>query len=421
MLRTSQFAALLPTDPALLGHCRRVAALAHLVAHHLFLPTEEKDQLHAACLLHHYDDGGFSPPALDRLLDDVCAGVRATPAVDPLPPAVRAIQNASSTPGAGSEQERRLGEILRLCDALDREIEIQPVERRATQDILTHLADGATEGLWSGQLMDALSVCMAPLPLAGPEVWPIPAFPQAAVKMLNMLQEPSASLRSVVKAAGSDPAAAGAIMQLANSALFGSRTPAATLGDAITRLGFSTAHRVLTAVAMRPVLHSPRLEQLWPHSLQVADLAEQVAANSGVVDPGEAYLAGLLHDVGRIALLAISLYDAARLHGLKELSCPAVYAESLLLRTDHSALGAEIGRIWRLPEATVEAICYHHAPEATRNRMAHVLYIAEYLSGSDEDLPSHLRMECALNSLGMALDGVNQCSVSDVGSWLATT
>jgi putative nucleotidyltransferase with HDIG domain len=57
------------------------------------------------------------------------------------------------------------------------------------------------------------------------------------------------------------------------------------------------------------VFSSPRLRDVWQHSLQVADLAEQLACRTGTIDSAEAYQAGLLHDVGQVALLSMHLYD----------------------------------------------------------------------------------------------------------------
>ncbi|MEI9973617.1 MAG: HDOD domain-containing protein [Ignavibacteriota bacterium] len=141
----------------------------------------------------------------------------------------------------------------------------------------------------------------------------------------------------------------------------------------------------MISLAVKPILFQPKPETLWPHSVAVAELAEQLACVAGGVDPGEAYLAGLLHDVGRIALREAALYDAARVQGLVESGCPATYAEELILRTDHAELGAQIAREWRLPEPLAVAIRQHHHPEATNSRLAHVLYLAEYLSNSNED------------------------------------
>jgi putative nucleotidyltransferase with HDIG domain len=172
-------------------------------------------------------------------------------------------------------------------------------------------------------------------------------------------------------------------------------------------------------VALRAVLTLPSVEPLWPHSLDTADMSCQLAARSGVVETGQAYLCGLLHDVGRIALEAVPLYDSARLFGFIRAGCPRVYAENLLLRTDHGTLGAHIARYWRLPEPLVEAIQHHHRPEAVQNPLASVLYLGEFLTGGEEDLPSRYRLNVALRRLNLAEADAHACRTSAVCQWLA--
>jgi putative nucleotidyltransferase with HDIG domain len=247
----------------------------------------------------------------------------------------------------------------------------------------------------------------------------VPVFPQAALRALRFMRDPRANLADVVEAASLDPAIAGLVMRLANSALFGSRTRISTLSMAIIRLGFATAQRVITSAALHPVFSSPKLHGTWKHSLQVADLSEQLACHVGTINPAEAYLAGLVHDVGRIALLSMPLYDSARLQGLVNGGCPQVYAESLLLRTDHAALGAQIAAEWRLPETMVAAIRQHYQCEKAESPLAYVLYLSEYLRGSEEDLPSIIRLEASRKGLGISWDEIGDCTVSALGNWLA--
>jgi putative nucleotidyltransferase with HDIG domain len=267
--------------------------------------------------------------------------------------------------------------------------------------------------------MDALVQATDPPPLGEPETWRLPVFPQAALRALQLMRDPQANVADVVKAASGDPAIAGLIMRLANSALFGSRTQISTLPKAIVRLGFATAQKVVTSAALHPLFGSRGLQEVWQHSLQVADFSEQLARQAGGTDPAESYLAGLLHDVGRIALLSLPVYDSARLRGLEDGCCGQVYAENLLLRTDHAAVGAQIAALWRLPEPMVLAIRQHHRPESAEGPLTHLLYLAELLSESEEDLPSIVRLEASLKGLGLTWDEVAQCSVSELGMWLA--
>src|SRR5664279_2792103 len=87
--------------PGVLHHCRRTAAIAKLIAHHLFLPTEEKAVLFAACLLHHSIAGLLAPQAMQRLLADVL-GEEAPPVGDLIPGTVRKVLDACQVPGSGT-------------------------------------------------------------------------------------------------------------------------------------------------------------------------------------------------------------------------------------------------------------------------------------------------------------------------------
>jgi putative nucleotidyltransferase with HDIG domain len=312
-----------------------------------------------------------------------------------------------------------------LCDAYDREYAAQSIEPGDSAQILAGLRRGVAQGKWPREIVDALQQCTRPCLMPASSAWRIPVFPQAALETLRAMRDQMASIPRVVHAARRDPATAGAILQLANSALYGDRGQVSTLQLAVARLGFETARKVVASLAMRPVLFLPKMEDLWPHSIQVADLAEQLASLTGGIDPGEAYLAGLLHDVGRIALGATTLYDAARLQGLEQSGCPAVYAENLILQADHASLGGQIAVVWRLPQHLVSAIRRHHRPEsaspadASRGSLAHLLYLAEYLTGCPEDLPSTARLELSLTGLGLSARDLDRCSPSEVGSWLA--
>ena len=118
-------------------HCQRTAAIAKLIAHHLFLPSEEKELLFDACLLHHRNTGLFSPKCMKRLLADIFGETEVTPFVDdPIPAMVRRVLNAFDVPGSGTSLEARLADILRLADAFDLSMEAQPIYGEEVGEIL---------------------------------------------------------------------------------------------------------------------------------------------------------------------------------------------------------------------------------------------------------------------------------------------
>ena len=406
-----------PEIEGALAHFRRTAAVAKLIAHHCFLPSEEKDLLHAACMQQHRCSSLLEPESVARLWADTFPGTVLI-LEDHVPVAVRGVLDAWDVPGSGTALESNLAGILRLAAAFDQEMEAQPADCEEVCEILARLRSGVKGGLWPDVTIDALIQATSPASIGNPESWRVPVFPQAALRALEIMRNPEASLADLVDAAGLDPAIAGLTVQLANSALFGSRARTTTLSQAIMRLGFNTSRKVFLSAVMRPLFSSARLQETWQHSLEVADLAEQLARAAGKTEPAEAYLAGLLHDVGRLAILSVPLYDSARLHGLMSGGCPAMYAENLLLRTDHAEFGAQICAGWRLSQDMVQAIRQHHRPEKTDSRLSHLLYLAEYLSGAEEDLPSVIRLEAALKGSGLTLAAVNNCTVSALGNWL---
>jgi putative nucleotidyltransferase with HDIG domain len=116
-----------------------------------------------------------------------------------------------------------------------------------------------------------------------------------------------------------------------------------------------------------PATHHPQLRQ---HAEDVARLARELAPLAGV-DPEMAHTAGLVHDAGR------SVLNRAAIGRWVEGGFPLVYAETLACGEDHASAGAELLRACGLPEEIVEAVRYHHRPEASVSRLAAVLALAE--------------------------------------------
>lgn len=417
-ITTESVVRLLPREPGLWAHCRRVAALAQTLAHQLSLPAEQKGLLKAACLLHHRPFDLMSGPGLGRVLADLMPDP--PPVIgEPVPSGVREILIACDHPGTGEPPERQLGEVLRLCDAYDQEYEAAAIELRTVEDILCDLSRGVDAGMWSRTVFGALDQISQVRDFGKPETWPVSAFPAAVAQVLALLGDPMASLERISKTAGRDPSVAGRLVQLANSPMFPSRHEVSTISAAILRIGIRQSQKVTLSLAMHSVLRDRAVAGLWPHSLEVADLTEQVAALSSAIDPDEAYLCGLLHDVGRLVTATLPVRDSARIKGLQGGGCPSVYAESLLLRTHHGSLSARLAEHWRLPANLIEGIACHHHPETTRSRLAHALYLAEYLAGGEEDIPSQTRLQVTLSSLGIARESLDQICASPVAGWMA--
>ncbi len=227
------------------------------------------------------------------------------------------------------------------------------------------------------------------------------ACPGVVFRTLSLLRRENAGFHDVERVCGCDPVLASALLRYANSALF-SHAPIFGVAPAIAYLGIEDAKRVVLAASAKPLLASPRLPHLWEHSVDVAVIAEQIATAGRSVDPAEAFVAGLIHDMGRIALQLHDVDALANAH--RRLSAHpncCVPADYVLTGMDHGEIGAGVLGHWSLPSELLDAVRFHHRPEQHPAPLASVLYLAEEVSQSLEDFPNQDRLDKAMQLAGL--------------------
>jgi HD-like signal output (HDOD) protein len=117
----------------------------------------------------------------------------------------------------------------------------------------------------------------------------------------------------------------------------------------------------------------------------------------------EAAVLGLVHDIGRLVIQTLpDQHSAAHTRIAAESGCP-VLADFLVCGCDHAELGADLLARWNFPDKFIEAVKHHHQPERTESRLASMLYLGEYVAGSDEDIPSISRLSHALTATGISV------------------
>jgi putative nucleotidyltransferase with HDIG domain len=136
--------------------------------------------------------------------------------------------------------------------------------------------------------------------------------------------------------------------------------------------------------------------------VEAAQIAEQLAHMSSKVDPAEAFLVGLLHDVGKLAIALLSPELNSSLDRLIVKGCESAVAEVVVCGFDHAEAGAEILSHWRFSEELISAVRNHHVPERSSSALASILYLTEYWTDSEEDLPSNTRLDTAFELAGIA-------------------
>lgn len=371
---------MLPAEPGLRAHCLRVAALARQVAAVLRLPPAAIPLLNQAALLHH--QSALSPgPRLDRLFSDLIAVSASAAPGDP---------SVSAVPSETMEDR-----IVDACNLFDEQMEWLRREPKSVEEIVAGLAGLASGGMLDVEVVAALqSLTTSYRSRSRPfqELLP-PAAGEVQSTFAALGGRCEFDRTEIERLASGDPLMAAALLRATNPTL---HAPVTMLHAAIEHLGTSTASRILLAMALRPLLCDSGRELVWRHSIETSLWCERMAAALPMLDPQDAWLAGLLHDIGRVAL-ALLPDEALAVHtGLLRSGCPPAYADMVVTGLDHGQIGGAILRAWNFPPSVVEAVCWHHQPERSKNGLTSLLYLSEFWDCSDEDLPSEFRLHSAL-------------------------
>jgi putative nucleotidyltransferase with HDIG domain len=228
------------------------------------------------------------------------------------------------------------------------------------------------------------------------------------------------TFKELARIAPSDAAIASRLMQSANSDFYSPVEPIRSVEDAIGHVGIESAVRILLAAAVRPLYTAPRLQRTWKHAIEAAQVAEQIASRSGKVDPSEAFLAGLLHDVGKLAIALLPKDVNSTLDRLILKGCESSVAEAVVCGVDHAEAGAAVLRAWQFGEELVTAVRNHHAPDRSGSVIAAILYLTEYWTDSEEDIPSNARLDSAFDLAGLKPSDLYEMQFS-YDEWLTAT
>jgi HD-like signal output (HDOD) protein len=198
------------------------------------------------------------------------------------------------------------------------------------------------------------------------ELWRLPPLPGALARLLEVAHDERAGMGDVTAAVALDEVLSTHVLRAANSALLGFRAPATTIQQAVARIGCGTVLSVAVAQALSdtaPLATSvggvPRVAH-WQHNWAVATAAAFLGPMVNI-RRGEAHLAGLLHDMGRLLLASRDpwVYEECVTQAKVD-SVPLHHVEARLLGLDHAAAGACALASWKMPELVILAAAGHH-------------------------------------------------------------
>lgn len=193
----------------------------------------------------------------------------------------------------------------------------------------------------------------------------LPPFPQVAVRVLQLMHNENVQFHELGDMVSSDPVFAGEVLSVANSALYSPRYPASSIFQAISVLGATALQGVCVTVAARAYLgrsmSQPAMRALWRHNMACAVVAKRLAS-SGFHEDGAAYTAGMMHDLGRLALATIQPREYARLLGSHSGTPESILdRERELFGCDHCQTGQRLISDWNLVEEFGDIVAGHHS------------------------------------------------------------
>jgi putative nucleotidyltransferase with HDIG domain len=191
----------------------------------------------------------------------------------------------------------------------------------------------------------------------------LPPFPAVALKALQIVSGTDTSLRQLCDLIRTDPVFSAEILRIANSPLISISTRITSVLQASMLLGFQHLKNVVITVGLRAYLnnsYTPLLQACWRHSLACAMIAEKIAGASSI-DKNFAYTAGVMHDIGRVALATLFPKVYATVVE-REFERPedVLHFERDLCGIDHCEAGRSVVAVWGLPEEFAEIVSRHH-------------------------------------------------------------
>ena len=224
-------------------------------------------------------------------------------------------------------------------------------------------------------------------------------FDEAARRALQVVTKHDVNQRQLAEVVSEDPVLATLMIQFANSPLFGALRAITTLPHAISFVGVEPARQLVLGAVMRRLLGQHHDQ--WAHAVGVAQSAEAIVSLTESIDPALAFLAGLVHDIGRLIFDRLPAEKLAVVRQLHARGCPLGRAEALLLGSNHTEAGALYLNTCRFDDSIVEAVREHHAPDRSLSPLAGALFLAEHLSGTAEDSVSTELVETACSHVGI--------------------
>ena len=221
----------------------------------------------------------------------------------------------------------------------------------------------------------------------------IATLPEVTMRIIEVVQDPRSTAHDLHKIVSHDPALSARVLRVVNSAFYGLPGQIASIDRAIMLLGLNAVKNIAIAASLSKMFKSAVVcddfsgRDLWTHSVAVGACNKLLTNMMGLALPDEAFLAGLIHDLGLVSVLQCCQSSLPEIVKLTKAGAPFRKAEEATIGTNHEEIGSTLAMRWKFPRSFHFVTGYHHRPMelAQENRLlVLVTHVSDILCSQQE-------------------------------------
>ena len=219
-------------------------------------------------------------------------------------------------------------------------------------------------------------------------VYNLPAMSSAMLEVSKLLDDPSTNTSALSKIIGKDQGLSTKILSIANSPLYGLTRKVSTIDFAILIIGYQDIKNIVVALTMVDSFKNKSDKYLdqnsfWGHCMLAGTAAKRIAEDLGFKIGSEAFVAGLIHDLGLPVMHKFFKNDFEKIvNDFNDKNAPILDSERNYLGMDHQEIGYFLANKWSLPEHLSNAILYHHKPSSAPETdvLTSIVHLVDYMT-----------------------------------------
>ena len=245
----------------------------------------------------------------------------------------------------------------------------------------------------------------------------IATLPEVTMRIIEVVQDERSTAHDLHQIVRNDPALSARVLRVVNSAFYGLPGQIGSIDRAIMLLGLNAVKNIAIAASIGKMFKSSVIcddftgKDLWTHSVAVGATNKLIASAAGMSLPDEAFLTGLIHDIGLVAVMQCHAEDIQKIVDLTKSGVPYRKAEEKIIGANHQEIGIALTTKWKFPRSFQFVTGFHHEPTtlAPENRMlSAITHISDILCArgefgmkitvETEDVPQELKDEIGITS-----------------------